>query len=316
VFAIYHPVYKAGDWKNIPFFESPALGRYGTDIPLTAETHITWAHQNSIDGFVIPWGEKGSQTDEHLHKGILAARNVENIKLIILYESMDRLGQHLKTDDDIDFGSRAAYETLADDFRNMREYFWHPSYFNVNGKPVVIMRSSRKFKSFGRDILSALRRDVNVDVFFVGDECYPLGNQSIPETARNGLENGERVFDAYSAMSMHEDQSVISGESALEYHHRVSMPVFEAWSSVVPFLPLITPKYNVYGSKTLPGTPGDFWTQLKDAQSLKYKSMSELIGTIFVIRSFNHWFEGSSIEPAKDFGYDYLNVINVAFKRE
>lgn len=314
VFAIYHPIFKAGDWENIPFFESPALGRYGTDIPLTAETHISWAHQNSIGGFVLPWGGKGSQIEEHVQRGILAARNVEKIKLIFLYESMDRLGDHRKADEDVDFGSSAVYETLVEDFRNMREYFWHPSYFSVNGKPVVVMRSSHKFKSFGRDILSALRRDVNVDLFIVGDECYPIGNQSNPETARNGLENDESVFDAYSAMSMHEDQSVVVGESALEYHRRVSMPVFAAWSSAVPFLPLLTPKYNVYGSKTLPGTPGDFWTQLKDAQSLKYKAISESIGTIYVIRSFNQWFEGSSIEPAKDFGYDYLNVINVAFK--
>jgi hypothetical protein len=179
---------------------------------------------------------------------------------------------------------------------------------------MVVMRSSRKFKSFGRDILTALRRDVNVDIFFVGDECYPIGNQSSPETARNGFENGERIFDAYTAMSTHEDQSVVVGESALEYHQRVAMPVFAAWSSAVPFLPLVTPKYNVHGSKTLPGTPGDFWTQLKAVQSLKYKAVSESTGTIYIIRSFNHWFEGSAVEPAKDFGYDYLNVINVAFK--
>jgi hypothetical protein len=178
---------------------------------------------------------------------------------------------------------------------------------------VVVLRSSRKFRRFGRGILSAIRRDLKINKFFVGDECYPVGNQSSPETARNVWKNGEPVFDAYSAMSMHEDESVIVGESALEYHKRVSLPAFSTWASAVPFFPLLTPKYNVYGLKTLPGTAGDFWTQIRGTQSLNFKPISDAIGAVYVIRSFNQWFEGSSIEPAKEFGYDYLNVVSAAF---
>jgi hypothetical protein len=313
VFAIYYPTFKAGDWKNDSFFETPALGRYGTDIASTAVTHIAWAHQNRIDGFLLSWGGQGSQSDEHLKGGILAAQTVTNIKLMILYESLDRLGDSPKSENDIDFRSPYVYQTLVEDLRAMKEYFGHPSYFNVNGKPVVVLRSSRKFRRFGRGILSAIRRDLKINIFFVGDECYPVGNQSSPETARNVWKNGEPVFDAYSAMSMHEDESVIVGESALEYHKRVSLPAFSTWASAVPFFPLLTPKYNVYGLKTLPGTAGDFWTQIRGTQSLNFKPISDAIGAVYVIRSFNQWFEGSSIEPAKEFGYDYLNVVSAAF---
>lgn len=314
VFALYHPTYTPSSWSASPFFEVPALGHYATNSPSTASLHIAWAQQNKIDGYVLSYGGKNSLSDAHIQSGLLSAPNIDNIKFLLLYETLDRLvPRRASPAAGIDLSDARVFATFLEDVRHMKRLFWHRRYFEIGGRPVLLLRKSRIVVGVTRALLDEVRRNSGVDIYFVGDECYPLGKQDKPAHAKNGIVAGEQIFDAYASLGMHEDASVVTNETALQYHKRVALPLFQSWASEVPFFPLLTPKYNVYGLKTLSGTPEEFWLQVEATKEIKAMPVSDTIGSVYIIRSFNQWFEGSPIEPSLDFGFDFLNVIKTSF---
>jgi hypothetical protein len=67
------------------------LGKYGTDDPAVAEQHIRWAKEGGIDALVVSWWGPDDLTARHIDRGFLKAKNLDEIRYAVIYESTGRL---------------------------------------------------------------------------------------------------------------------------------------------------------------------------------------------------------------------------------
>ena len=306
VFAYYYPWYEAGDWSRHGYAGTPVLGKYGTDSPKVAQQHIDWCARHHVDGLFVSWWGKDHLAARHLNAGLMKASNLDQIQFALFYESLGLLDdKDGAADGVVDFGKPKVMAALVADFRHLkRNYFGHASYWKISGRPVVGLYVTRTFKGFKADHARQLRDEIDADVYLIADEAF-FGEQASPETARNAGD----AFDAYTAYNMFENAKVRDGDTALTYQSREAFPVFRRWANRENFLPAIFPSYADFrGHKKLPGTPADFTTLLDAATTIAQRSDASGPPVVFVT-SFNEWWEGTTIEPAREYGSEYLEAI-------
>lgn len=309
VFAIYYPIYHSKDWKRIQLTEKPVLGEYGTDNPIVAATHISWATSNAIDGFLISWEGRSSITDTHLREGLLAARNIDRMKFFLVYEGTAILPDKGSLALGPDFNNFSTRHTFVKDIEQMSQYFWHKSYFSISSRPVIVLRSSKNYLNLPHGFLTSVKAQLGIDMYFVGDEnCNHRGQNSKNANRRTSVCVECDAFTTLDATTENSENSVFTDT------YRGKVPAMRACAHQSPFFPMVTPKLNLYGPKSFAGNATEFWKQMKHLRSYRLSPVSRTLRSIFVVRSFNHWYEGSAVEPAREFGFDYLNAIDVAFR--
>ncbi|XAM00898.1 glycoside hydrolase family 99-like domain-containing protein [Phycisphaeraceae bacterium D3-23] len=306
--AYYYPWFDAGDWSRHPYVGTPVLGEYGTDDTATAEQHITWCTEAGIDGLCVSWWGEDSQTDRHLQSGLLSAANVDDIAFCIYYESLKLDPLDGERDTSVDFDHPAVMEQFIADFQYLSAtYFERDNYYTIDGRPVVGLYVTRVFVNFTAEHAVRLREAVGADVFLIGDEVY-YGPQDSPETARHG----PGVFDAVSAYNMHTDPRIEDGEPAWGYMQREAWPVYRRWADDerVWFMPKVMPSYEDFrGHDTLAGSTEGFEAMLTAAGEMAAGDPAGSRGVVFMT-SFNEWWEGTTIEPAQEYGTGYLDAIS------
>ncbi len=306
IMAYYYPWYIAGDWSRHKYVGTPVLGKYGTDSPKVAKKHIDWCAKYRIDGLFISWWGAKTLTDRHLKKGLLKAPNLDKTSFAIFYEAFGRLDpKDGEKDGIVDFSQPKVMKTFISDFQYLaKNYFNHPQYWKLSRRPVVGVYVTRAFRGFTKDHLARLRKAIGVDVYIIADEVF-MGRQSSPKTARNGKE----VFDAYTAYNMMENSKVREHDTALSYQSREAFPIFRKWAKQTTFIPGVFPSYSDFrGNKTLAGSPEDFATLLDAAVSIATQPGSP-VPPVVLVTSFNEWWEGTTIEPTKEYGNKYLEII-------
>ncbi len=306
--AYYYPWYIEGDWSRHEYIETPVLGKYGTDDPKIAEKHIDMAADHGIDCFFVSWWGKDTLTSNHLRKGFLQAENLERIQYGLYYETMGILdATDGKKDGVVDFSQPGPMEKMIEDFRMLKkQHFGHDQYLKFNDKPVVGFYVSRTLKHFKRAHLDQLEKEIGVELYSIGDEAF-FWDQEKPETARNGV----GIFDSYSAYNMFEPKKIIEGDTALTFQSREAFPIFRTWAKEVTFFPGIIPRYHDFrGHPPMAGTPDDFALLLESAAAMAMRQPLEKgVQPIVFITSFNEWWEGTSLEPAEEYGTSYLEVV-------
>jgi hypothetical protein len=306
VMAYYYPWYVRGDWTRHDYVGTPILGRYGTDSPETTAQHIQWCADHRIDGFFVSWWGADHLADEHLRSGLLKASNLKQIRFALYYECLGLLDRQDGAEDGVvDFSKPAVMVKLIDDFHYLaKNYLSHPQYLKIAERPVVGFYVTRTFKGFTRDHLDRLRRAIDVNLYAIADEAF-FGEQASPITARHGV----GLFDAYTAYNMFENPKVQDSDSALSYQSREAFPIFREWAKHVHFIPAVFPSYADFrGNKPLAGNPADF-ANLVDAASAIANQPQPGAARMILLTSFNEWWEGTTIEPAREYGTSYLKVI-------
>lgn len=311
VLAYYYPWYKKGDWSRHGYVGTPLLGKYGTDEPEVAKQHIDWAHEGGIDAFVVSWWGPKHMAARHMKAGLLKAPNIDKIRFTFIYESFGRLdAADGERDSHIDFAKPAVLKQFTDDMAHLSDtYFSHPSYLKMKGRPVVVIYLTRTFQNFERKHIEKMQKAIGVDLHLIADEAF-IHAQSDPKTARNVFDDkGQPLFDAYTAYNMFEDANVHEGESAQAFMQREAKPVFEKWAAATIFHPHVMPSYHDFrGHKVLSGGVKGWLKQLDDAKNLPMPKGAQSQRMIF-ITSFNEWWEGTTIEPAQEYGSSYLKSL-------
>lgn len=317
VLAYYYPWYHKGDWTRHDYVGTPLLGEYGTDDPAIATKHIDWAADGGIDAFVVSWWGPDHLCAQHMATGLLRAKNLKRIRFCMIYESLGRLDKvDGNADAKCDFANETVRKQFVDDLKHLRKhYFNHAQYLKVGDKPVVVLYVTRTFRNFNRTTLDAAEKAAGVDVFVIADEPF-FWDQADPTTARHGVdEDGRSVFDAYTPYNLFENQFVRDGESATAYVTRVGGPVYEKWSAKTVIYPKIMPSYKDFrGNKPLAGGVDGFVRQLEVAARMRNPPNRRDAPRMLFITSFNEWWEGTTIEPAKEYGSSYLDAL-VKWKR-
>lgn len=311
VLAYYYPWYLKGDWSRHQFVGTPKLGKYGTDDPSVAEQHIKWAHEGGIDALVVSWWGPDHLAAEHTKHGLFKARNLEAIRFAIIYESLGRLDALDGVRNSvIDFAQPAVARQFAEDFKHLGEqFFQHPRYLKVGDRPVVVLYVSRTYRNFQPQHIRAAEKAAGADLFLIADEPF-FGEQQDPKTARHGLRDGRPIFDAYTTYNMFENGRVRQGDAAASYMRREAYPVFERWAGSTVFYPNVMPSYHDFrGNRPLAGGAEGFRSQLKAALAIKNPPEMPDAPRMIFITSFNEWWEGTTIEPAEEYGVSYLETL-------
>jgi hypothetical protein len=305
--AYYYPWYYQGDWSRHEIQDIPLLGLYGTDDPAIAEQHIEWAIRAGISSWVVSWWGTTSLSKLHFDRGMLKADSIGQIKFCMLYESKRLTGS---------FEDGTAQSKLTSDLRSIRDdYFNHPSYLHLNGRPVIVLYITRATfgQGFGSHVLDEIKDELGEDIFFIADEPFFENGHDDPDTAGNGIRNGQPVFEAYTTYNMFQDSRVIPGETASDFMLREAMPIFERWSEKTVFFPNVLPMYHDFrGKKPLRGNTEDFLRQLAAIACLRRPDWYDhSYPDLVFVTSFNEWWEGSQIEPDIEnrYGFEFIDAL-------
>lgn len=314
--AYYYNWYFPGKWKDLATQLTPTLGLYQSDSMPVVIQHIDTAAYYGIDVFFMSWWKKTDVTDTYLKTGFMKAPNKNKMKFAMVVEPLGELDTlDGKRDGIVDFDSAAVRAAWIEMFQYFKDNFWSdPSYLKVDGKPVVLVYVTRTFKNFGSQHIDSLKAHVG-PVYLMADEAF-IGAQSDPLTARNGIRNRFSVFDSYVSYNSYEAGLLVPGDSAIAYQRRVGMPYYQKWAEKTVFHPPIMPYYQDFrpGHPPLPGSDSQFKDIIKDIKALpQWAPAGDSLNRIYMVTSWNEWFEGTSLEPSKERGIGPCKVLRQAF---
>ena len=303
--AYYYPWYGPGrnHWDQ-GYAEHPTLGEYNSSDQDVINQHIDWASGHGIDFFAMSWWGKTSNEDAVLKDHILKSPMLADFKFVILYESSGLLPV---SNEAIDLNSPDNLLKLLDDLQYLQDtYFNNPHYLKIDDRPVLMIYLTRIFKGDVAAAFQALRGALlsrGSDVYLIADEVYWGNEQSLPASHI-------QAFDAVTAYNMHTSVPDIADN----FNNKVK-DAYTAWKAKadelnVAFVPGVIPGFNDSSVRPqanhppIPRSVDLFKSQLDLALSLLDPRLN-----IVMITSWNEWHEDTSIEPAQEYNFDYLDAL-------
>ncbi|SKD00865.1 Glycosyltransferase WbsX [Chitinophaga ginsengisegetis] len=322
---------------------------------------INAAADHGINVFIFDWYWYDGLPflEGHLNDGYLKARNNDRVKFYLMWANHDvNLAWDKRNADDAFNGKnndliwrgdidRREFEKIA--LRWIRKYFSHPSYYKIDGKPVLMIYDLKKLvQGLGgieqaKDAIDMLERKTKQAGFpgvHLNVMSWMLNNkflQQVRGVSRpkdlqaflDGLNCGSASTYCYLH---HNEYSEKDGfPSAPIQTLFASMEKY--WNSIIKEFPgvLYTPNISMgwdasprcmqtdkFEYRRYPwtpvftgNTPTEFQRQLTKAKEFLdiYKPREKIV----VINSWNEWTEGSYLLPEKKYGDAYLKAIKAVF---
>jgi hypothetical protein len=291
--------------------QGPLLGEYSSRNPSVIAQHVAWAQAAGIDFFAIPWRGEESWGHTTLADYLVGDSSFEQIDFCILYETPTLLGGSADaTTVNLTLENRDLF--LHHLLRLRERFFIQANYLHLDGRPVVILRQSRRLAGEVRIALNALRvayydSTGGESLYLVGDEvtwpgiALPNGEHITALDAITGLDLGTfGGHDGYPAgTGLMTDVSAMWKQYAL-FAAGLSPPVplfpsvLPGWNNRLhkPLQPVI-PRQLSSGAVNHTGTYDGFW----DAADVAVGSPA-----VVLLDSFNDWQRDTQIEPTADNG--------------
>ena len=273
----------------------PELGEYNDRHEAVINQHLKWSRDAGIDFWSASWWGPGSREDVTLLNHIFPNPNLGSLKIVIHYETVGR------TDDFQD------YSRLGPDITYLaNNYFGHPNYLKIDGKPVVIVYLTRVLSYRGTLQSSLLVKRQAATA--AGYELYIMGDQvfgSPPGFAGDiGLLDGIINYDVYGSMGA----TGYAGQAKVDAYYAAQAGWKALADSVgTDYSPAVSPGFNDRGvrsghaplSRKL--TQNDAFGSLFRAMLQKAKTLTDPdIGHMILVTSWNEWHEDTQIEPVKE----------------
>jgi hypothetical protein len=329
IWAHYCPLWKHGThygWKMIePWPErKPVIGWYNEGEPEVADWHIKYWLEHGISGVVYCWYRTNlnapvtQQLGHAIHDGLLKARYIDRIKFSIMWEN--GCGQGAGSTKDL-------MENVLPFW--IENYFSHPSYQRVNGKPLLyIWVPSNVTKHLGSsdevrktfDAMRAVCKQKGLGgLYIVG--CVGGENRNALETM---VKEGWDASSAYGADWRPPPQVRTVGDFVCAPFEGFVDQQERIWKSKRAFglLPDITAAMMGWDSRPWKETPF-FWSgntpeKFRDL-CLRAKAVMDAgpgagpDKNTVIFCCFNEFGEGHYIEPTRGCGFSYLDVIRDVF---
>jgi len=250
----------------------PLLGAYSSDDPEVMRQHIRWAKDAGITGFVVSW--KSTEILNRRLQRLIQIADEEDFKLAIIYQGLNFNRDPLPV------------ERIAADLQTFLTQYAADPAFDLFGLPVVIWSGTWKFSRDevaqvsaavdGR--LTLLASEKNVDGYqrladLVGGDAYYWSSVN-PDTFPNYPEK----LQAMSA-AIHAHQGLWIAPAAVGFDARL-----------------------IGGTQVIDRKNG---TTLQQEMSAALQSSPDAVGLI----SWNEFSENSHLEPSRNFGRRYLDVL-------
>jgi len=341
-----------GEWQTVrdmkPFFDGhtwprkPLWGYCNEADPSVMEMQIEAAASHGVNVFIYDWYwfDNRPFLEQCLNNGYLKARNNDKVKFYLMWANhtattcWDKRTSHFNTPIWDGRVNRETFETVV--HRTVDNYFSHPSYYKIDGKPVyMIYDLDNLIKGLGgiENTKKALDwfREETVKAGFAGLE--------LQLTLRS-----ERTMNATGIDPAFEG-NLVSAVHALEFdsitHYQFChftgmagdyLKILEAvkreWQYIdetykMPYYPHISvgwdasPRYSQPSERTLTNitannTPENVEKALEMAK--KYvDTHKNLKVPLVTVNSWNEWTETSYLEPDDINGYGYLEAVKKVF---
>jgi hypothetical protein len=277
--------------RDIASVYYPLIGPYDSADPLVIQYHMLSARAAHIDGFFIDW--YGLHSDEDRHFPALLEQAAElDFSMCICFEDKAMFGYTYQA------ATRA--EAVSNAVENLcyilEKYGRHPAYFRIDGKPVIINFSwsepdhTVQAQGFSAreyaDILSRVR--AQYDFWFVHDYHTHLQ---------------ETYWDIADSMYPWLD---VNGPALEAFHERLRRG-FE--NGRYPFMStLIYPGFDNTG--VWGWGEGPFVTPREEGEFYRrsWRRALDLGAQFLQVATWNDFGEGATIEPARDYGFQYLEM--------
>ncbi|MGA3085035.1 MAG: glycoside hydrolase family 99-like domain-containing protein [Thermodesulfobacteriota bacterium] len=315
----YYYLWYPGNWREgyingrlLPQ-QLPALGQYDSSDLKIIEQHIAWSSQYGIDFWAISWWPDHPELDRIIKEKILKAKNISDIRFCIFYETSG-LGL---ADDRIDFTPDKTKKLLSDFKFLAQNYFSHPSYLKIKGRPVAIIYLTRTLLGDYSEAINNIRKglqEMGFNPFLIGDEIFwyvmrskPLPPSTHPEINRIKLFDGVTAYNLYN-WAKPKQIGYGSTSTFLSDIHDLYREYQSAIGREITLVPSIIPGYNDRGvrlSENHPVIPRQFQPKGEEgsffSQALKRVVIPFVDPDIHMalITTFNEWNEGTQIEPTK-----------------
>jgi hypothetical protein len=234
---------------------------------------------------------------------ILKHEDLGDMKIALHYETSGRIP--LGEGDD-----QYSMKNIGPDIQYMCDnYFDHPNYYRVDGRPVVVLYISRVL--YQRGILdhavNAMRQSANScghDIFLVGDNAFwdaPRGVYE-PFLCLDAVTN----YDVYGSTMRGKNESYAGTELVDAYYQEQEKWRTQAIAHGCQYIPSVSPGFNDRGVRlevdhaplsrrlTPESKPGSLFAySLPQAIAL----VDPLVDSLLLVNSFNEWHEDTQIEP-------------------
>ncbi len=295
----YYPWYGSGKFHGgnylrehlIPV-QNPELGEYNDRESEVIEKHLNWSRYAGIGLWVSSWWGPQSLEDVTLLDYILEHPSLEDMKIALFYETTGRTNNFTNfsnLESDISF--------IADN------YFDHPNYYKIDGKPVLFIYLTRVLSQNGtlESTLTAIRNTATskgFDIYIVGDQVFGQPPSSGDQIS---LLDAITNYDVYgsSGAKMYATQEKVNFYYTAQAGWR-SM----AHQSGVSFIPATSPGFNDRGVRSGHEPLSRKLSENSELGSLFQAMLDEALkitdletGNLFMVTSWNEWHEDTQIEP-------------------
>jgi hypothetical protein len=331
--ANYFPYYpRPHPWELLePMAVHPLLGKYDVIDPVIISKHIDWATGHGVNCFFMSWVPTWDGGSLQLLENI--ARFMDNslssnIMVAIQYEGIvDRLrraGVEPDANGIYHIENSNQWKMIVEDMKTLKElFFTRDNYLKINGKPVVYFYASGSLNGNVSGFVEDIKREVNI--FIISDYAHPWAASSsftinntggwIEECDERGncfLINYAVNYDAWTTWAAGWYTPVL--EPVEENYPKFLDEGYRVWSKLAlkynkTFVPSIIPGFiNLRDpdSPKLPRKPEMFKAMVLTA--LKY-SISGAGEKVIKIDTYNEFGEATGIEPTREEGFAYLEVL-------
>lgn len=304
----YYFNYVPADWAK-KYTNTPQLGEYSALTADVMQQHRSWADAGGIDFFIFPWnGTSGNP----LLTSFITGRN-GNVKMVINYSTA-----HLSATNASPLTGTKLTNMINEFKTHGTTHFDKDYYFKIDGKPVVIINpinlSSNALTSIDYPmVISTLRTEMKN----AGFEPFLIGEITSGWLPPQRYSSALKAFDAVVLSNWTANGNY--GYDRSVFYPAFSDQAFKNWADSttvwgINFVPCIMPGFN---DKTMTPASKNFNI---DRNAKLYTDLCNVakrnMGNkrIVTINSWNNFQLGTTIEPATEYGTEYLSITKSQFK--
>ena len=306
---------------NSPLVLQPLLGWYNSTDPIVISKQIDMFTGHGVNALFVSWSgrdyENTYYNDRRLKDIFLKNSLITNIKFAILYETHGRL---IKGRDGlVDLNNDTNKRIFMEDFVYLaKNYFSHPSYLRVRGKPAIYIYDTPVFTLRTENIEGILNEMRNHVKNATGEDIYLISSEVSKWFNPNDLNTQRRLklFDCNSDWAAQYGGNPEIDKLFMSNYDENVLTVYKNYSYVLrklgrDFMPSVIPGFRDVRREsyekehiTVERDLERFVKRLKDA-------LSTTSGDLVLIRfdTANDHHENTQIEPTVIEGYRFLQAI-------
>lgn len=325
--------YPGHDWPRKPLW-----GCVNEADPRVMEMQIDAAADHGVNVFIYDWYwyDRRPFLENCLNDGYLKARNNHRVKFYLMWANHHvnslwdlRLSHELEETFIWEaYVDRPEFERMAN--RMIEKYFHHPSYYQIDGKPVLMIYDMENFmKGLGgqaaaKDALNWFRQRV-IESGFAGLHVQVALRENAASTS--GVASGDLGTPKKIVVDLEFD-----GMSHYQWLHftdidrdyrEITKDACKHWEAIganfaIPYFPHVSlgwdnnPRFQTFRPGVVKNaTPEAIREALVRAK--EYVDAHPDQAPLITVNSWNEWTETSYLQPDDLYGYGYLEAVRSVF---